>query len=107
MIGYLSTKLFVHKIPRKKGIMAFTLLSTGMGLCFLFGAVDDSKILQTGIAGITRLFYSIIYVLMMIMVTETFDRKIEPVAIGFVVGGGSSCKFLVPFLIGAMNDIGV
>ena len=107
MIGYLTSKLFVQKLPRKKGMLVLVLISTGLGMCFLFEAVSDNKFIQTAIAGITRCTCSFYCILMMMMVTETFDRKVESVAIGLVVGGGSSGKLVVPFLVGAMNDIGV
>lgn len=76
LIGSLASKLYVHKLPKKISMVAFVVFSCGIGFCFLLDVVEESKILQTAIAGITRFTCYHAYIMLVLMMTETFDRSV-------------------------------
>lgn len=105
--AFFSASYILHKLPRKKGLMISVAISCILGMGFLLPVTSHSPLLQTILAGVSRISASYSYSFVLMLVTESFHPSITSNAITMSIGIGQTVNLMIPFLIGTIEDVGM
>lgn len=94
-----------RRTPRKLGIFMSSILSSIIGLMFLFSFVKENEILQTVLIVAARLTASYVFCFFNLFESEVLPIEIRNTSFSLVDGCGQVSRIIVPYIIYIMTNL--
>ena len=94
-------------MKRKSGLIFVNLLTSLIGLSYIFNFVTSNPTLQSFTLSLSTLGFVFSYSLISMINTESFPNEVQSTAMGISSGLSQLGRFATPFIITYLNDIKV